>query len=117
MAIRIDDNSLEARLIALGERQMVRANKTRMALSILERALSLCDASGDPEAWRAAANSSHLGSVDSSQPAVDSVQTDQSPATQGEDMTSEASAAAKVPPSGPEPRSDDSPAEARRQAS
>lgn len=53
MAIRIDDNALEARLRVLGENQMVRANKTRMAVSILERALALCDEAGDPEAWRA----------------------------------------------------------------
>lgn len=62
MAIQIDDSALEARLTDLGQLQGVRTTKTRMALSILERALARCDASGDPEAWRVTAPAVDNGS-------------------------------------------------------
>ena len=63
MAIQIDDSALEARLTDLGQQQGVRTTKTRMALSILERALARCDASGDPEAWRVTAPAVNNGSA------------------------------------------------------
>ena len=63
MAIQIDDSALEARLTDLGQLQGVRTTKTRMALSILERALARCDASGDPEAWRVTAPAVNNGSA------------------------------------------------------
>ena len=63
MAIQIDDSALEARLTDLGQLQGVRTTKTRMALSILERALARCDASGDPEAWRVTAPAVDNGSA------------------------------------------------------
>ena len=53
-------------------------------------------------------------SKESSQSAIDSVRTDQSPAQQGEDMTSEDDAGTK--PTAGEPRSDASPSEAKAPA-
>ncbi len=52
MAILIDNKALEDALTRLSTQQAFRVSKTRMALSILERALELCEQTGNPEAWR-----------------------------------------------------------------
>ena len=72
---------------------------------MLRHAISVTNAAAPPNS-----------SKESSQLAVDSVRTDQSPAQQGEDMTSEDDAAHTSPPSGPEPRSDANPSEAQAPA-
>ena len=116
MPITIDNKPLEAELASLAAAQAVPTSKRAMTYAILGAATEAFRASGDPLLWSNAAAPPN-SSKKSSQLAVDSVRTDQSPAQQGEDIASEVDAGPHSPPASTEPRSDCNPPEARRQAS